>query len=200
MRFILRFFGFLFSIGAILFLIGAAVLAYGLLDLLPGPARSRRARQLRAAGDDPRPRRRRQPASPNMPASAGSTCRSRPMPKLVIDAFLSAEDKNFYKHAGHRSRGRRARGRWRTSAPAAGASRAPRPSPSRSPRTSCSTNEQTYERKIREALIALRIEATFSKDKILELYLNEIFLGRLGATSRRRGRGARIISASRSTS
>src|SRR6476620_9535619 len=40
-------------------------------------------------------------------------------------------------------------------------------------------NEKSYERKIREALIALRMESTFSKDKILELYLNEIFLGTL---------------------
>ncbi|MFL5200946.1 MAG: penicillin-binding protein 1A, partial [Microvirga sp.] len=40
-------------------------------------------------------------------------------------------------------------------------------------------NERSYERKIREALIALRMESTFSKDKILELYLNEIFLGTL---------------------
>ena len=39
------------------------------------------------------------------------------------------------------------------------------------------TNEQTFDRKIKEALIALRIESTYSKDKILELYLNEIFLG-----------------------
>ena len=55
--------------------------------------------------------------------------------------------------------------------------RAPRPSPSRSPRTSCSTNERSFERKIREALLAFRIEGAYSKDKILELYLNEIYLG-----------------------
>src|SRR5690606_21835210 len=36
---------------------------------------------------------------------------------------------------------------------------------------------QTWDRKIQEAILALRIEDTFSKDKILELYLNEIFLG-----------------------
>jgi penicillin-binding protein 1A len=40
--------------------------------------------------------------------------------------------------------------------------------------------EQTWERKIQEAILALRIESTFSKDKILELYLNEIFLGSVG--------------------
>ena len=42
------------------------------------------------------------------------------------------------------------------------------------------TNEVTFDRKIKEALLALKIERTYSKDKILELYLNEIYLG-LGA-------------------
>ena len=42
------------------------------------------------------------------------------------------------------------------------------------------TNEVSLDRKIKEALLALRIERTYSKDKILELYLNEIYLG-LGA-------------------
>src|SRR5690606_35889673 len=42
------------------------------------------------------------------------------------------------------------------------------------------TFEQTWDRKIQEAILALRIESTFSKDKILELYLNEIFLGSVG--------------------
>src|SRR6202034_4260745 len=39
------------------------------------------------------------------------------------------------------------------------------------------TNEVSFERKIKEALLALRIERTYSKEKILELYLNEIYLG-----------------------
>ena len=38
-------------------------------------------------------------------------------------------------------------------------------------------SEQTWDRKIQEAILALRIDSTFSKDKILELYVNEIFLG-----------------------
>ena len=42
------------------------------------------------------------------------------------------------------------------------------------------TNEVSFTRKIREALLALRIERAYSKDRILELYLNEIYLG-LGA-------------------
>src|SRR5690606_30903602 len=39
------------------------------------------------------------------------------------------------------------------------------------------TNEVSYERKIKEAILALRIERSFSKSHILELYLNEIYLG-----------------------
>ena len=39
------------------------------------------------------------------------------------------------------------------------------------------TNEVSFDRKIKEALLALRIERTYSKEKILELYLNEIYLG-----------------------
>ncbi len=64
------------------------------------------------------------------------------------------------------------------------------------------SNEQTYDRKIKEALIALRIESTYSKDKILELYLNEIFLGTIvpAATSTASPRPRSITSASRSTS
>src|SRR6202035_3035293 len=41
-------------------------------------------------------------------------------------------------------------------------------------------NEVSFTRKIKEALLAMRIERAYSKDKILELYLNEIYLG-LGA-------------------
>ena len=42
------------------------------------------------------------------------------------------------------------------------------------------TNEQTLDRKIKEAVLSFRIEEAYSKDRILELYLNEIFFG-LGA-------------------
>ena len=42
------------------------------------------------------------------------------------------------------------------------------------------TTDQTYERKIKEAILAFRIEQAYPKDRILELYLNEIFFG-LGA-------------------
>jgi len=51
------------------------------------------------------------------------------------------------------------------------------PSPSRSAKNFLLTNEVSFTRKIKEALLAMRIERTYSKDKILELYLNEIYLG-----------------------
>ena len=104
------------------------------------------------------------------------------VPDRVKAAFLSAEDKNFYKHPGIDVTGL-VRARRHQSAEyglgQAGRS-APRRSPSRWPRTSCSSSDQTYERKIKEMILAFRIEQAYSKDRILELYLNEIFFG-LGA-------------------
>jgi len=175
MRFVLRFFGFLFSIGAIFFLIGAVGLAYGYWVFskdLPDHAQ--------LANYQP-------PVMTRVHAADGSLiaeyARERRLyvpiqaiPKLVIAGFLSAEDKNFYKHAGIdpegivravvanlKSGGKREQGASTITQQVA--------------KNFLLTNERTYERKIREALIALRMESTFSKDKILELYLNEIYLG-----------------------
>ena len=53
------------------------------------------------------------------------------------------------------------------------------------------SNEVSFERKIKEALIAIRMEQVLSKDRILELYLNEIYLG--GGVLRRRGGGASLL-------
>jgi penicillin-binding protein 1A len=99
------------------------------------------------------------------------------MPKLLKDAFLAAEDKNFYKHAGvdpegiiralvsnlKRTSGGRQQGASTITQQVA--------------KNFFLTADQTYERKIREMLVAFRLESTFSKDKILELYLNQIYLG-----------------------
>jgi penicillin-binding protein 1A len=57
---------------------------------------------------------------------------------------------------------------------------APRRSPSRWRRTSFCPRTRRYERKIKEAILSFRIEQAYPKDRILELYLNEIFFG-LGA-------------------
>ena len=98
------------------------------------------------------------------------------MPRLLISAYLSAEDKNFYTHNGidpegiaravvtnFRNRGSRQQGASTITQQVA--------------KNFLLSGELSYERKIREALIALKLESTFSKDKILELYLNEIYLG-----------------------
>ena len=101
------------------------------------------------------------------------------VPDLIKAAFLSAEDKNFYEHDGidvarHRPRAGRQ--------PAGTAARGKRPVGASTitqqvAKNFLLTNEVSYERKIKEALLALRIEQAYSKDKIFELYLNEIYLG-----------------------
>ncbi|MGH6782770.1 MAG: penicillin-binding protein 1A, partial [Sphingomonadaceae bacterium] len=177
MRFILRLFGWLFAAGTIVFVIGAVV-AGGFIwhysKDLPDSAQLRNYEP---------------PVMSRVHAGDGSLiaefARERRLylpiqaiPKLVIDAYLSAEDKNFYKHMGvdpeglvraaitnfrNRASGRRPQGASTITQQVA--------------KNFLVGSEQSLERKIREALIALRIEGTYSKDKILELYLNEIYLG-----------------------
>ena len=105
------------------------------------------------------------------------------VPNLLKQAFISAEDKNFYKHGGVdflalanagknyfeaklSGRGARARGASTITQQVA--------------KNFLLTSDRTADRKIKEAMLAFRMERAYSKDKILELYLNEIFLG-LGA-------------------
>jgi penicillin-binding protein 1A len=103
------------------------------------------------------------------------------VPKLVINAFVAAEDKNFYEHGGidfsgiaraatvyiqNYGSGRRPQGASTITQQVA--------------KNFLLTNELSWSRKIKEALLAMKIERAFSKEKILELYLNEIYLG-LGA-------------------
>ena len=98
------------------------------------------------------------------------------VPKMVIGAFLSAEDKRFFEHGGLDFIGI-ARALWRNFQ-----------NPGRRPEGASTitqqvaknfllSNEQRLERKIKEAILAIRIERAYSKEKILELYLNEIYLG-----------------------
>ncbi len=100
------------------------------------------------------------------------------VPKLVIEAFLSAEDKNFYEHGGIDPTGI-----FRAAAAYAqnyGTNRRPQGASTITQQVAKNfllTNEVSFDRKIKEALLALRIENTYSKDRILELYLNEIYLG-----------------------
>ncbi len=98
------------------------------------------------------------------------------MPDLVKQAFISAEDQNFYRHPGidfiaigraaitnFTNKGSRLKGASTITQQVA--------------KNFLLTNERSYERKIREAILATRMEEAMSKDQILELYLNEIYLG-----------------------
>jgi len=99
------------------------------------------------------------------------------VPKLLIHAFLSAEDKNFYEHNGIDPTGIARAVLTNLKGGARGRQQGASTITQQVAKNFLLTNEQTFERKVKEALIALRIESTFSKDKILELYLNEIYLG-----------------------
>jgi penicillin-binding protein 1A len=100
------------------------------------------------------------------------------MPKLVIDAFLSAEDKNFYSHPGvdFWGIGRAVLQNIMT----VGENRRPVGGSTITQQVAKNFllgNEVSISRKAKEAILAFRIEHVLSKDRILELYLNEIYLG-----------------------
>ncbi|GBD44321.1 Penicillin-binding protein 1A [bacterium HR40] len=101
------------------------------------------------------------------------------IPERVKQAFIAAEDKNFYHHFGLDPFGiLRAAieniGRLRQDLRPVGGSTITQ----QVAKNFLLGSEVSLERKIREAILALRIERAFGKDRILELYLNEIFLGR----------------------
>ena len=101
-------------------------------------------------------------------------------PPLVVHAFISAEDKTFFSHGGidypglvaavldygvkKATGGARARGGSTITQQVA--------------KHLLGDDEYSVKRKIREAILAFRLEATLSKPQILEIYLNSIFLGR----------------------
>jgi penicillin-binding protein 1A len=102
------------------------------------------------------------------------------IPETLLQAFISAEDKDFYKHGGIDLAGviRAARDNILArvdggNGPLVGASTITQ----QVAKNFLLNSEQTWDRKVQEAILALRIETTFSKNKILELYVNEIFLG-----------------------
>jgi penicillin-binding protein 1A len=177
MRLLIRFFGFLFTIGAILFVVGAVAataLIYHYSKDLPEYS------QLQ----DYEP-----PVMTRVHAADGSLVAEyakerrlylpiQAVPKLVIEAFISAEDKNFYEHGGIDLTGI-ARAVY-SNFENLGTGRRPQGASTITQQVAKNFlvgSETSYTRKIKEALLALRIERTYSKDKILELYLNEIYLG-----------------------
>ena len=101
---------------------------------------------------------------------------SEEIPDLVKQAFISAEDKNFYEHAGFDPRG------ILIAARDAVVSRGDNVRGASTITQQVMKNfllsgDRTAERKIKELILANRVEGTLSKDDILELYMNEIFLG-----------------------
>ena len=100
------------------------------------------------------------------------------IPQNVINAFLSAEDKNFFSHPGVDAKGvLRAIinniGNILTSKRLEGASTITQ----QVAKNFLLSNEVSLNRKIKEAILAFRIERALSKERILELYLNQIYLG-----------------------
>src|ERR1700747_3136863 len=180
MRLLVRFLGFLFAAGTILFLVGVAAVAgliwhysqdlpdYSQLQDYEPPVMTRiHASDGALLGEYAKERRL------YLPIQA--------VPKLVINCFLAAEDKNFYEHGGIDYSGMmRAALLY---AQNYGSNRRPQGSSTITQQVAKNfllNNEVSFARKIKEALLAMRIERAYSKDKILELYLNEIYLG-LGA-------------------
>ena len=96
------------------------------------------------------------------------------IPDRIKQAFISAEDKNFYEHHGFDPRG--------IAAAIYGAARGERLRGASTitqqvMKNFLLTGDRSGERKVKEIILATRLESTLTKDQILELYLNEIFLG-----------------------
>ncbi len=101
---------------------------------------------------------------------------SEEIPDLVKQAFISAEDKNFYTHQGYDPRGIIAAGveAVRTKGETVrGASTITQ----QVMKNFLLSGDRRAERKIKEIILATRLEDTLDKEQILELYMNEIFLG-----------------------
>ncbi len=101
------------------------------------------------------------------------------MPDLLKKAFIAAEDQNFYRHQGVDYMAIIRAGV--TNLRYAGSSKRPIGASTITQQVAKNfllTNEVSLRRKIREAILAFRMEKALSKDRLLELYLNEIFLGR----------------------
>ena len=107
--------------------------------------------------------------------SYGQWLRSDQIPQVMKDAMISVEDRRFYRHPGVdpigilRSVGVRAqRGHWTQGGSTITQQLA---------RNIFLTSNKTFGRKFREAIISLALERKFSKEEILELYLNKVYFG-----------------------
>ena len=173
--FLLRFFGFLFAAGMIVFVAVGAVAAfvlwkvseelpeYEVLAKYEPPVMTRiHANDGNLIAEFARERR------IYVPFTA--------IPPLVVEAFLSAEDKNFYQHSGVDIQGI-----MRAAITNLGGSGGRKVGAStitqQVAKNFLLTTDQTMERKLKEVILSIRIERAFTKEQILELYLNEIYLG-----------------------
>ena len=100
------------------------------------------------------------------------------IPNIVINSFLSAEDKNFFYHPGVDAKGivRAIKNNIKNALKSKrleGASTITQ----QVAKNFLLSNEVSFDRKIKEAILAFRIERALSKERILELYLNQIYLG-----------------------
>ncbi|MEO6395432.1 MAG: penicillin-binding protein 1A [Devosia sp.] len=105
------------------------------------------------------------------------------IPPMLVNAFIAAEDKDFYTHHGIAVDGIVRALRDNILAKIEGNDAIQGGGSTITQQVAKNfllTTEQTWDRKIQEAILAIRIDSTFSKDKILELYLNEIFMGSFG--------------------
>ena len=177
MKFLVKFFGYLFGIGAVFFLI-VAVGAWMYLDHVGQDLPDYTALK----NYEPPVMTRVHAADGQLMAEYAHERRLflpiQAVPDLVKEAFISAEDKNFYHHFGVDPEGiARAAIKFVQNY---GTGRRPEGASTITQQVAKNfllTNEVSIERKLKEALLSLRIEQAFTKDEILELYLNEIYLG-----------------------
>ena len=173
----LRLFGFLFTAGVIVFLTGAAIAAYILWQF------SQELPDYEALADyEPKVMTRLHANDGRLIAEYAREERIyvpvETVPDVAIHAFLSAEDKNFFEHGGidipaimravvtnirNYMNGQRLVGASTITQQVA--------------KNFLLSNERSLQRKVQEAMLAIRMERAFDKAKILELYLNEIYFG-----------------------
>lgn len=175
--FLLRFFGFMFAAGMIVFVAVAAVAAfvlwkvskdlpdYEVLAKYEPPVMTRiHANDGDLIAEFARERR------IYVPFTA--------IPDRVVEAFISAEDKNFYQHGGLDIQGILRAAVTNLSSMQSGRRMVGASTITQQvAKNFLLTNEVSAERKLKEAILAIRIERAFTKEQILELYLNEIYLG-----------------------
>ncbi|TVQ55691.1 MAG: PBP1A family penicillin-binding protein [Rhodobacteraceae bacterium] len=101
------------------------------------------------------------------------------IPEIVRNAFIAAEDRNFYSHVGVDATGvaRAALANLQAIQRGGGQIQGGSTITQQVMKNFLLTSDRSIERKIKEAILSVRIERALSKDRILELYLNEIFLG-----------------------